>query len=354
MGSLSAMNALRRAVQNATMRYMLHGTFIGNSEQKTNPNTEAVRTQLHKNEFEAEWKTLDGTDTTHYDDALFMYTMNATLFALLFGAAFRGEDTRWRTVNRDLKNAVMDTTTTEESIITYPFVLSKTAANMSWHVDGGVSGGTDLVAYFVLGPADAISIIRVFGIDRPTLYSKQAIDPDTPNELTLRRRLSAFDNQLDVNAIENDGKHSVHRLSTLPAEVVALMHSDHILATHIDCICCWQICASVGDVVVFDGSQLHSVHNVISASRRPQIALAVNFRHTVERLERKGLSNRPRIRMSDETVRCDACGIILDDERGNSVRPSQECIRRCDTWACLPCANKYPPSQWLCRRHVHT
>ena len=44
---------------------------------------------------------------------------------------------------------------------------------------------------------------------------------------------------------------------------------------------CRYIWAREGDVVVFDGSMAHAVFNVASATGRPQLALAVNYRGVI-------------------------------------------------------------------------
>ncbi len=340
-------DSLERAAKNAVRRHLFHGVFFGSSELKTSPDTAAVRQTLSQSEVE--WQLLDGTFASRYTAERFVYAQDESLFAKSFASAFGGVD-RAPPILQRMTSALSQGSV---STIAYPFVLSKTAANMSWHVDGGTSGGTDLVVYYVLGPPDAVSVIRLFGIDRPVLYAKQAVDATMPSEALLRKKLALLDNKVDVLPPTMTSDDQIHRLPNLPAEIAAeIQRSDATLNAHLDCLGCWQISAKEGDVVVFDGSQLHSVHNVPGTSGLPQLALAVNFRQIVDRMEREALSRRPIIRFTDPTVRCDECGDILDDNTGLSVQDSQKCnVRRCDTWACIPCAQKTLPKNWTCRRH---
>lgn len=344
------MDALEDAMRDGLTRHLLHGVFFGRATAtQARGAEEAIRTRLAaRSRGRTQWQLLTGGQTDVYSPLQFMYAQDGTLFAELFAVAFGGTD-QWRAQLQRMQSAVHIA-----SLEGLPFVLSKTEANMSWHVDGGARSTTDIVVYFVLGPTDAVSVVRIFGIDLVRHAAREAQeDGNVPSEQRLRQRLAAFDNKLDVVPVPSDTRAGIHKLDVLPSEVASVFEGDAVLGPYADCVTCWQISARSGDVLVFDGSQLHSVHNIASTASplQPQLALAVNFRRLAPRLVRRALARRPTLRFHDACVRCDECNVVLDDEVHGTVVDSQECTAGCDTWACLDCAESALPAEWACRRH---
>lgn len=344
------MDALGDAMRDGLTRHLLHGVFFGRATATQAPGAEeTIRTRLAaRARGRTRWQLLTGGQTDVYSSSQFMYAQDGTLFAELFAVAFGGND-QWQAQLQRMRYAVHI-----GPLEGLPFVLSKTEANMSWHVDGGARSTTDIVAYFVLGPTDAVSVVRVFGIDLVRHAAREAQeDGNVPSEQRLRQRLAAFDNKLDVVPVPSDARVGIHRLEALPPEVESVLLEDAVIGPYADCVACWQISARSGDVLVFDGSQLHSVHNVASRASPldPQLALAVNFRRLAPRLVQRALTRRPTLRFHDASVRCDECNVVLDDEEHGTVVDSQECTAGCDTWACLECAARALPAEWACRRH---
>jgi hypothetical protein len=226
------------------------------------------------------------------------------------------------------------------------FVLSKTAENMTWHVDGGTLNKSDLVIYIVMGPHDAISCFMLLAIDHHALVSAQCNNAKFPSDDEITMSVGQLDdislamkapdingctatlqglcnfrelNGLKVTVKEyiKDNNYRITLRSTgkdkkvhvkylvlapqycpLPNEIREAATKRPILAQAIEmnvlrCYCIW---GRTGQVVIFDGSKLHGVYNFESHSGIPQIAIAVNYRGIVPHIMKT--RNRKRVKLT--------------------------------------------------------
>ena len=334
-GSIEA--AIRSAM------WMLHtkGITAGTSVIPYDINTKAVRKHILL--ASAKWKTLD-RKLVMYTEREFCLTSDPDLYATLFRLAFNV--TNRFNMDTYIKSSV---SAWKSSPVYEAFVLSKTTENMSWHVDGGAAIQSDLVVYIVMDPSDAISCFLLLAVDRYLHLQAQCRDSSFPgldqidagllhlDDLNLAMKapnltgchatlhgLSKYHelNGSMVTIVQylRDGKYHVTLESTGEDKVVSVRYLDlrpqfsplpdeiSSTATNLSpavrkaiaegvvrCYCIW---ARAGQVVVFDGSKPHGVYNFGSATKEPQLALAVNYRGVLPYIAQ--INRRVRLKLCEQ------------------------------------------------------
>lgn len=239
---------LHAAVQGACDSSLKHGCFLGKTCDAYSGFTFSSITSHIPRSAAHIWTTLAGQNNVSYRSTDFMYTQDPELFAAMFSVGVDASLCRWTDIRMQVCQILGISITT----VMYPFVLSKTSENMPWHVDGGVNAGTDVVIYFVFGPLDSVSRFRVCS---PAVSSALSASETS----ALNRVLRSY----DTMPFEGD----------LPDIPVASWRMD-------------KVDGRAGDLIVFDGSSLHSVENV-QVGELPQIALAINIRGALSQLRAK-------------------------------------------------------------------
>ena len=322
-------NTIEMALENAA--HMLHtkGTLASAIDIPYSINTNCARTVLTSNRTTTIWNTLESGCMISYTQTIYCLASSLSLYADVFRAAF---DITGRFNMDSFLRCTVSKWTMTTSIVYESFVLSKTAENMTWHVDGGTLNKSDLVVYIVMGPQDAISCFMLLAIDHHALVSAQCNNPKFASADELNMSLGQLDgislamNAPDINGctatlqglcnfrelnglkvtvgeyikdnhyritLHSTGKdkkvHVKHlvlapQYCPLPIEIREIAINLHpILSEAIEmnvlrCYCVW---GRTGQVVIFDGSKVHGVYNFESHSGIPQIALAVNYRGVV-------------------------------------------------------------------------
>ena len=128
-----------------------------------------------------DWSIL-GEDAGVYNQDKFCYKSDTELFADVFRLVFQLQGRV--NVTQFIKNCVAPWTT---SPIFEAFVLSKTKHNMTYHVDGGTSVGSDLVLYLILS---SVSCFLLTSIDPVALQSAKNNDEDFPSTTRIENSLA--------------------------------------------------------------------------------------------------------------------------------------------------------------------
>lgn len=230
----SIVDAVHQAIADATARGRETGCFLGRAAMGGNTEPDAFAKLIRRDQRPV-WRTIDASldPAMQYAETDTLYRQDETLFNEAMQIAFGEEDALGKLI--DGLGAV------QERSRHAAFMLSKVpGGNMTWHVDGGGAAKTDLVVYFVLGPATSRSVFHcLVGGSLLDSFDDENIAVPTPARL----------------------EEGVQRCP-VPSEFGPGVK-------------CYSYAAKAGDVVVFDGSSLHGVANVGGAG--PQLALAVNF-----------------------------------------------------------------------------
>ena len=344
-------------VQDAVWKYKTQGVLAayGNPD-RLHPDTDSVRKQLKQDP--RNWSTLTVNKTQRYTEQEFCLISSTDIFREAFVSAYRIEG-RF-SADAFVKGLVQPWA---PSPVYECFVLSKLHDNMCWHVDGGSKGSkveSDIVVYNVLGPSDSVSCFMLVVVDTLRLLEAQVADPSFPTCEEIDAGLIQLDehkiplempdlvgfeasfcglvrkpelNNIRVKVIEvhDDGRYLVQHISgdsrgqqsrvhprnlqfdsgycelrKLPDEiacVVPLLSVAVQRAVAAGVVRCRFIWAREGDVVVFNGSLLHAVFNVESATGLPQLALAVNYRGVMPRVE-QDMKRKSGVRLKLSGVHC--------------------------------------------------
>lgn len=271
---------IRLAVSRAKEHKLAHGAFFGTG--RFDPLHAHLSDFLH--DF-AEWQSFSDTNQAYSTDK-FLYSpgqgaRNNALFADCFSKGVLPiPGLSWS----DVKALLCAATDVSPMTTMYPFVLSKTDENMTWHVDGGPRAGTDLVVYFVFGPEDAESVFYTF-----------SPEPRTQTETKVTRELRMLDRDripIAVSTLPTDGEDTPRAIDRVQYAPFALESQTSYRA--------YRFRAKPGDIVAFDGSTLHGVVNKRSPSTLlPQVALAINVRDGVPQIMRNMAVRPVRVRMGD-------------------------------------------------------
>lgn len=256
-------DAVERAIADAQQRYAGGDPFFGVSA--CDVNTAAIdAADLSQYTDLRKWNYVGGGVGT-YTREKFCYIQPGSVrelksFESFFQACVRGAP------EANVKRAVMGAMG-HANMSVYPFILSKTSQDMTWHVDGGERDATDVVLYFLLGPGTS------------TFY---IIEADTPSVMreSVAKRLRRLDRAMIPveKSSPCTGRQPEHVQIPLP-----VLQSWDLTASHAGDVSlekaarCVKFTAQQGDVIMFDGSTLHAVDNhCVDGS--PQLAIAFNFK----------------------------------------------------------------------------
>ena len=318
------------AVSDAVLNYLTHGVLVATRTLPVTPSTDSVREHILQDS--TDWDTLV-TKRAQYTEQKFCLVSNYTVFATTLHLAYN--ITKRFNAEKFVKRLV--DTWAPSSVPEY-FVLSKIHDNMFWHVDGGKSVQSDIVVYNVLGPTDSVSCFMLLVVDTMLLLQAQLADLSFPTreeveeglllldelqiplempDLTgceatfcgLTRKPELNNTRVVVKGVDADnGRYLVQHISggleyyvkprylqfdsqylrVLPNEILFVLSRLPLAvqkAVAAGVVRCQFIWAREGDVIVFDGSKIHAVFNVVSATGRPQLAVAVNFRGVMPHVE---------------------------------------------------------------------
>lgn len=331
---------LARVVADAVWNKLTRGSLVATGTLPLRPDTDSVRELLRGSPMI--WSTLILNRTQRYTDQEFCLLSNPNLFGDAFLRAYH--ITERFSVDAFVKRLVQRWA---PSSVYECFVLSKIRDNMTWHVDGGSKVDSDLVVYNVLGPSDSVSCFMLLVIDTMRLLQAEVADSSFPTyeeidagliqldsrkipletpDLTgceatfcgLKRKPELNGIRAEVIEVTDDGKYLVQHgdeqklvhprnlqfepgYCELPDEIAFVMPWLPVAvqrAVAAGVIRCRFIWAREGDVVVFDGSKPHAVFNVPSATGLPQLALAMNYRGVMPRVEQHMKRNRVRLKLS--------------------------------------------------------
>jgi hypothetical protein len=316
-----------RVVEDAVWNCLTRGFLAANATLALSPDTDDVRQQIRKDS--TKWSTLIAKRTQRYTEQEFCLVSNPNIFAEAFIRAYH--ITERFSADAFVKGLVQPWA---PSSVYECFVLSKIEGNMSWHVDGGSRVASDIVVYNVLGPSDSVSCFMLLVVDTMQLLQAQLTDPSFPTceeidagliqlderkipletpDLTgceatfcgLMRKPELNNIRVEVIEVHDDGRYVVQHggqqsivhprnlqfdsgYCELPDEIAFVVPRLSVAvqkAVAAGVVRCRFIWAREGDVVVFDGSKPHAVFNVASATGLPQLALAVNYRGVMPRVE---------------------------------------------------------------------
>ena len=318
-----------RVVADAVWNYLTHGFLIATGTLALRPDTDSVRELLRGGSMN--WSTLILNRTQRYTEQEFCLVSNSNIFGEAFLCAYHIKE-RF-SADAFVKGVVQPWT---PSSVYECFVLSKIRDNMFWHVDGGSKVASDIVVYNVLGPSDSVSCFMLLVIDTMRLLQAEVAESSFPTyeeidtglieldnrkipletpDLTgceatfcgLKRKPELNGSKVDVIEVQDDGRYLIqHRgeqklvhprnlqfdpgYCDLPDEIAFVVPCLPVAvqrAVAAGVVRCRFIWAREGDVVVFDGSKPHAVFNVPSATGLPQLALAVNYRGVMPRVEQQ-------------------------------------------------------------------
>lgn len=321
-------------VADAVFNYLTRGFLAATGTLALRPDSDSVRKLLLGSSMN--WSTLILNRTQRYTEQEFCLLSNSNLFGDAFLRAYH--ITERFNVDAFVKRLVQPWA---PSSVYECFVLSKIRGNMFWHVDGGSKVESDIVVYNVLGPSDSVSCFMLLVIDTMRLLTAEVADSSFPTyeeidagliqldsrkipletpDLTgckatfcgLKRKPELNGIRVEVIEVTDDGKYLVqhgdeqklvhprnlqfkHGFCALPDEIAFVVPCLPVAvqrAVDADVIRCRFIWAREGDVVVFDGSKPHAVFNVPSATGLPQLALAMNYRGVMPRVEHHMKRNR--------------------------------------------------------------
>lgn len=208
-----------------------------------------------------------GEHTTQYSNNEFLMSASTARFSHIADAALGlGSGFGQSAVRNMLKSA---TTTNKKD---FPdahirntangipvYSLSKAAGkNMTWHVDSDPYGkGYNLVTYIVLGPPQSVNCVVVFEAG------------DEASASNLRQVDERFIRMMKPPSMHRNDRYDERGYIRLfPVPIPAELSSEDAM---MDIRNAYALFVGMGDMIVFDGSMLHGVHNV-----SPQQAIAFN------------------------------------------------------------------------------